>query len=208
MGVPSSLSAFLIHSINRAARLTAASSGRVNSSVARQGRRPRGRFIFPSSKSARLHLSFADRGRSARSKRISGPYSLSRPALRTASKNSNSARLTICGMARVGPDVLLGGAQFDASRIALSIYAPIKLRTVKVFSAHLTNQPAMYGSCFYRYLNGQLGVMSWKRGDSWERMILAEQAIPLTIEQAIAAKVFPMVYPQLRIFPGPTKSVH
>src|SRR5713226_9200132 len=71
-------------------------------------------------------------------------------------------------MARVGPDVLLGGAQFDASRIALSIYAPIKLRTVKVFSAHLTNQPAMYDSCFYRYLNGQLGVMSWTRGDSWE----------------------------------------
>ena len=111
-------------------------------------------------------------------------------------------------IARVGPDVLLGGAQFDASRIALSIYAPIKLRTVKVFSAHLTDQPALHDTRFYRYLNGQFGLMTWKRGDSWERVILAEQAIPLTIERAFAEKVFPMVYLQLGTLPGPTRSVH
>jgi hypothetical protein len=104
--------------------------------------------------------------------------------------------------------VLLCGAQFDATRIALSIYAPIKLRTVKVFLAHLIDQPALHDSRFYRYLNGRLGLMTWKRGDSWERVILAEQAISLTIERAFAAKVFPMVYPQLGTLPRPTKSVH
>src|SRR5438876_7828539 len=66
-------------------------------------------------------------------------------------------------IARAGPELLLCGAQFDATRIASSIYAPIKLRTVKVFSAHLTDQPALHDSSFYRYLNGQLGLMTWKR---------------------------------------------
>jgi hypothetical protein len=76
---------------------------------------------------------------------------------------------------RLGEQLELSGSSLDVNRIMLSVYSPVRSKTLKVFSAHLTDLPGAGDPNFYRYLDGSVGLMSWRRG-GWEDAILVDAA--------------------------------
>lgn len=94
------------------------------------------------------------------------------------------------GMAApVNDELTLAAYALDRYRVALSVYWPVKGELLKVFSAYVIRDPRMGGdSSFYRYMNGQVGVMSWRRGQ-WEDLIAADGTDSEPPEVGISATV-------------------
>lgn len=73
----------------------------------------------------------------------------------------------------------------------LSIYWLIHGRIVKVFSADILRGADMRGDPkFYKYGNGRIRVMSWRRG-RWEDMIVADAATALPFEMFLTDDSWP-----------------
>ena len=89
-------------------------------------------------------------------------------------------------------DVVLIGSQLSPNRIVFSVYSPVKSRTMKVFSAHVTNTPAYGDPKFYRYYEGSVGLLSWRRGE-WEEVIMLDVAAPRSLSEAFVMGLFPML---------------
>jgi hypothetical protein len=70
-------------------------------------------------------------------------------------------------------DVVLCRSRIDVYRLAVSVYGPVSGRQKKVFSAHVTNRPDFFDAGFYRNCEGHVGIMSWRRGE-WEDVILVQ----------------------------------
>lgn len=76
--------------------------------------------------------------------------------------------------APVNEELTLAAYAIDPYRVALSVYWPVKGELLKVFSAYVVRDPGLRGDPnFYRYWDGQVGVMSWRRGQ-WEDLIAAD----------------------------------
>jgi hypothetical protein len=76
--------------------------------------------------------------------------------------------------APVNDELTLSAYAIDSYRVALSVYWPVKGELLKVFSVYVMRDPRLGGDPgFYRYMDGQVGVMSWRRGQ-WEDLIAAE----------------------------------
>jgi hypothetical protein len=86
-------------------------------------------------------------------------------------------------------DVVLTGRQLGPNRIVLSVYSPVKSRTMKVFSAHVTDTPAYGDPKFYRYYGGSVGLLSWRRGE-WEQVIMLDVAAPRSLSEAFVMGLF------------------
>jgi hypothetical protein len=80
----------------------------------------------------------------------------------------------------------LSASFIDADRIALSAYHPKEDQQIKVFSAHVTDLPSLGDPSFYRYQNGKVAIMSWRRG-SWEDTVMGEREPPMSIPFAFAS---------------------
>jgi hypothetical protein len=86
---------------------------------------------------------------------------------------------------QLGEQLELSGSSMDANRIMLSVYSPVRSKTLKVFSAHVTDLPGAGDPTFYRYLGGCVGLMSWRRGE-WEAAILADAASDRSPSEALS----------------------
>jgi len=86
-------------------------------------------------------------------------------------------------------DHILTGSHLGPDRIMLSVYSPVNSRTMKVFSAHVTDSPAQGDPNFYRNWNGCVGLMSWRRG-AWEDTIMANDAAPLSLSEVFLIGLF------------------
>jgi hypothetical protein len=76
--------------------------------------------------------------------------------------------------APVNDELTLAAYAIDAYRVALSVYWPVKGELLKVFSAYVIRDRSLRGDPgFFRYMDGQVGVMSWRRGQ-WEDLIAAD----------------------------------
>lgn len=76
--------------------------------------------------------------------------------------------------APINGELTLSAYAIDLYRVALSVYWPVKGELQKVFSAYVVRDPRLGGDPgFYRYMDGQVGVMSWRRGH-WEDLIAAD----------------------------------
>lgn len=79
--------------------------------------------------------------------------------------------------APVNSELTLSAYAIDPYRVALSVYWPVKGELLKVFSAYVMRDPRLGGDPgFYRYMDGQVGVMSWRRGQ-WEDLIAADATL-------------------------------
>lgn len=79
-------------------------------------------------------------------------------------------------------DVTIATCESDSCVTLLSVYWLIHGRIVKVFSAHILRGADMRGDPnFYRYGNGRVRVINWRRG-RWEDMIVADAATALPSE--------------------------
>ena len=94
------------------------------------------------------------------------------------------------GMAApVNDELTLSAYALDSYRVALSVYWPVKGELLKVFSAYVMRDPRFGGDPgFYRYMDGQVGVMSWRRGQ-WEDLIAADATGGGPPELSISATV-------------------
>jgi hypothetical protein len=86
-------------------------------------------------------------------------------------------------------DLVLTGSLLGPDRIILSIYWPVNSRTMKVFSAHVTDTPACGDAKFYRYFSGSVGILSWRRG-VWEEAIMLDGAPPRSVSEAFFMGLF------------------
>lgn len=78
------------------------------------------------------------------------------------------------GIAAPVNDLTLSAYAIDPYRVALSVYWPVKGELLKVFSAYVVRDPRLSGDPdFYRYMDGQVGVLRWRRGQ-WEDLIAAD----------------------------------
>jgi hypothetical protein len=79
---------------------------------------------------------------------------------------------------------VLSAARIDAHRLVMSVYDGPASEILKVFSVHVTDFPSAMDPKFYRYRSGSVAVLSWRRG-KWEDAIMAENAAPLSISEAL-----------------------
>lgn len=75
--------------------------------------------------------------------------------------------------------------RIGAECIMLSVYDVVNSKIMKVFSAHVTDFPSAGNPTFYRYQDGRVGVMSWRRG-SWEDVVMANEIAPQTVSEVFA----------------------
>jgi hypothetical protein len=76
---------------------------------------------------------------------------------------------------RLSTGLELSASGLGPNRIMLSVYSPSADRVQKVFSAHVTDVPSLVDPAFYRYADGSVGLMSWRRGE-WETAVLTHPA--------------------------------
>jgi hypothetical protein len=77
----------------------------------------------------------------------------------------------------------------DAGSVFSIRYSPVKSRTMKVFSAHVMDTPAYGDPNFYRYYGGSVGLLSWRRGE-WEEEIMLDVAAPRSLSEAFVMGLF------------------
>jgi hypothetical protein len=90
---------------------------------------------------------------------------------------------------RLDGEVTLTGCHLGPNCIVLSAYWPLKSQMTKVFSAHVIDLPSSGDPNFYRFWNGHVGVMSWRRG-AWEDTVMANAATPLSLSETFLRGVF------------------
>ena len=93
-----------------------------------------------------------------------------------------------CG-AKLDGELTLTGCLLGPDRIVLSAYWPLKSQITKVFSAHVIDLPSSGDPNFYRFLNGHVGLMSWRRG-AWEDVVMAHAATPLSLSETFLRGIF------------------
>ena len=86
-------------------------------------------------------------------------------------------------------ELTLSGCHLGADRIMLSAYCPLKFQITKVFSAHVTDLPNLGDPNFYRFWDGHVGLMSWRRG-VWEDAVMDHAARPLSLSEAFLRGIF------------------
>jgi hypothetical protein len=64
-------------------------------------------------------------------------------------------------------------SRIDSDRFAVSVYALVRGCQQKVLSARVTSKPQFFDPSFYKNCEGCVGVMSWRRGE-WENVILVQ----------------------------------
>jgi hypothetical protein len=82
--------------------------------------------------------------------------------------------------AQIAGSAILSAGRIDAHRLVLSVYDGPEAAILKVLSLHVTDFPAAMDPAFYRYQNGCVAVLSWRRGQ-WEDAVMAEPAAPVLI---------------------------
>jgi hypothetical protein len=90
--------------------------------------------------------------------------------------------------AKLDGELTLSGCHLGADRIVLSAYWPLKSQMTKVFSAHVIDSPSSGDPNFYRFWNGHVGIMSWRRG-VWEDVVMAHTARPLFLNETLLRSV-------------------
>ena len=90
---------------------------------------------------------------------------------------------------RVDGEVTLTGCHLGPDRIVLSVYWPLKSQITKVFSAHVIDSPDLGDPNFYRFWDGHVGLMSWRRG-TWADAVMAHAATPLSLSEAFLRGIF------------------
>ena len=91
--------------------------------------------------------------------------------------------------ARLDGELTLTGCHLGPNRIVLSAYWPLKSQLKKVFSAHVIDSPDWGDPNFYHFLNGHVGLMSWRRG-TWEDAVMTHAAPALSIAEAFQRGIF------------------
>ncbi len=91
--------------------------------------------------------------------------------------------------AKLDGELTLMGCHLGPDRIVLSAYWPLKSQIRKVFSAHVTDLPRSGDPEFYRFWNGHVGLMSWRRG-AWEDVVMAHAGTPLSLSETFLRGVF------------------
>jgi hypothetical protein len=91
--------------------------------------------------------------------------------------------------ARLDGELTLTGSHFGPDLIMLSVYWPVKSSITKVFSAHVTDLPSSGDPNFYRFCNGCVGLLSWRRGE-WEDAVMGHPASPLSLSETFLRGVF------------------
>jgi hypothetical protein len=71
--------------------------------------------------------------------------------------------------------IVLSVSRIDAHRLMVSVYNGRAPNLVKVLSLHVNDLPAAADPDFYRYLDGRVAVLNWRRG-TWEDSIMAERS--------------------------------
>ena len=84
--------------------------------------------------------------------------------------------------ARLDGQLILTGSHLGPDRIMLSAYWPLKSVLTKVFSVHVTDLPSSGDPRFYRFYNGCVGLLSWRRGE-WEDVVMGHVATPLSLSE-------------------------
>src|SRR5258707_7281782 len=84
--------------------------------------------------------------------------------------------------AKLDGELTLMGCPLGPDRIVLSAYWPLKSQMAKVFSAYVIDLPSSGDPNFYRFWNGHVGLMSWRRGE-WEDAVMAHAATPLSLSE-------------------------
>jgi hypothetical protein len=79
------------------------------------------------------------------------------------------------GQVKLSEQVELSARGLGNYRVMLSVYWSRNGKVQKVFSAHVTDEPSLSDPEFYRYVDGTVGLLSWRRGD-WETVVLAHAA--------------------------------
>jgi hypothetical protein len=91
--------------------------------------------------------------------------------------------------ARLDGELTLTGCHLGPHRVVLSAYWPLNSQITKVFSAHVIELPNSGDPNFYRFWNGHVGVMSWRRG-AWEDTVMANAATSLSLFETFLRGVF------------------
>ncbi len=91
--------------------------------------------------------------------------------------------------AQITGSTILSAGRINAHRLLLSVYDGPEAAILKVLSVHVTDFPAAMDRAFYRYQNGSVAVLSWRRG-RWEDAIMAEPAAPVSIVDAFRGTRF------------------
>ena len=103
-------------------------------------------------------------------------------------KGQSPAGFPGCG-ATLDGELTLTGCHLGPDRIVLSAYWPLKSQITKVFSAHVIDFPSSGDPNFYRFWNGHVGLMSWRRGP-WEDAVMAHAVTPLSLSETFLRGVF------------------
>jgi hypothetical protein len=90
---------------------------------------------------------------------------------------------------RLDGELILIGSHLDPDRIVLSAHWTVKSRLTKVLSLHVTDLPSSGDPSFYRFYNGCVGVLSWRRGE-WEDAVMAHGSRPLSLSETFLRGVF------------------
>jgi hypothetical protein len=91
--------------------------------------------------------------------------------------------------AKLEGELTLMGCHLGPDRIVLSVYWPLKSQTTKVFSAYVIDLPGSGDPNFYRFWNGHVGLLSWRRG-TWEDAVMAQAATPVSVSETFLRGVF------------------
>jgi hypothetical protein len=91
--------------------------------------------------------------------------------------------------AELDGEITLTGSHLGPDRIVLSAYWPLKSQITKVFSAYVMDLLGSGDPNFYRFWNGHVGLLSWRRG-TWEDAVMAQAATPLSVSETFLRGVF------------------
>jgi hypothetical protein len=76
---------------------------------------------------------------------------------------------------KLGAGLEISAHRLGADRVMLSVFWSISGEMKKVLSVHVTSQPELGDPEFYEYVDGTVGLLSWRRGE-WEDIILSGEA--------------------------------
>jgi hypothetical protein len=70
-------------------------------------------------------------------------------------------------------DMVLSANRLGRERIVLSVYDVVNSEIIKVFSAHVNDDPGGFDRAFFRYQGGRVAILSWRRG-TWEDVVMVD----------------------------------
>jgi hypothetical protein len=86
-------------------------------------------------------------------------------------------------IARLSNDLEVSFCLLSADRIMLGVYWPVKFKTTKVLSLHIISDAGLGDPNSYRYCDGLVSVLNWRRG-IWEDIIMSDGAASVSISDA------------------------